>query len=195
MKKLFGEFKKFISRGNVMALAVGMIIGAAFTAIISAVVNGILKPLINLIPISETGLQTVLREAVVKDGEVVTEALILDWGAVISAVITFLLTALVLFFIIQAFNKAQSGLGKVKRGFLVLLKPEVRALRKEGKSWAEIRKIDAEMDAAKKAEEERKAEEAAKNAPEAVLVQIRDLLMKRESGLEATEQTEEQTKD
>ena len=195
MKKLFGEFKKFISRGNVMALAVGMIIGAAFTAIISAVVNGILKPLINLIPISETGLQTVLREAVVKDGEVVTEALILDWGAVISAVITFLLTALVLFFIIQAFNKAQSGLGKVKRGFLVLLKPEVRALRKEGKSWAEIRKIDAEMDAAKKAEEERKAEEAAKNAPEAVLVQIRDLLMKRESALEATEQTEEQTKD
>ena len=63
--KLLKEFKEFISRGNVMDLAVGMIIGAAFTAIITAVVNGILKPLINLIPLSETGLQTVLRPAVV----------------------------------------------------------------------------------------------------------------------------------
>ena len=91
MKKLLKEFKAFISRGNVMDLAVGMIIGAAFTAIISAVVNGILKPLINLIPIGETGLQTVLRQAVVaEDGTVLTEALILDWGGVISAVISVL---------------------------------------------------------------------------------------------------------
>ena len=101
MKKLFKEFKEFISRGNVMDLAVGMIIGAAFTAIITAVVTGILKPLINLIPIGETGLQTVLRHAVVDaEGNVITEALILDWGGVISAIITFLLTALVLFLII-----------------------------------------------------------------------------------------------
>ena len=105
MKKLFKEFKEFISRGNVMDLAVGMIIGAAFTAIITAVVNGILKPLINLIPLTETGLQTVLRPAVIDaEGNVLTEALILDWGSVISAVITFLLTALVLFVIVKAFN-------------------------------------------------------------------------------------------
>lgn len=120
MKKLFKEFKEFISRGNVMDLAVGMIIGAAFTAIITAVVNGILKPLINLIPISETGLQTVLREAVVdKSGNVVTEALILDWGAVISAIITFLLTALVLFIIVKAFNtmkkKAEEAKAKAEK--------------------------------------------------------------------------------
>lgn len=108
MKKLFREFKAFINRGNVMDLAVGMIIGAAFTAIITAVVNGILKPLINLIPISETGLQTVLRPAVLDaEGNVLTEALILDWGSVISAIITFILTALVLFIIIKAVNKAK----------------------------------------------------------------------------------------
>lgn len=184
MKKLFKEFKAFITRGNVMELAVGMIIGAAFTAIISAVVTGILKPLINLIPIGDTGLQTVLRNAVVdENGEVLTEALILDWGGVISAIITFLLTALVLFLIIKAFNKAQLGLGKVKRGFLVLLKPEVRALRKEGKSWAEIKEIDQKLDAEKKAAEEKAAAEAAAEAaandPATILKEIRDLLKEK----------------
>ena len=184
MKKFFAEFKKFISRGSVIDLAVGMIIGAAFTAIISAVVTGILKPLINLIPIGKTGLQTVLRNAVVdEEGNVLTEALILDWGGVISAIITFLLTALVLFLIIKAYNKAQSGLGKIKRGFLVLLKPEVRALRKEGKTWAEIKVIDQELAAEKKAEEEKAAAEAAAaaeaNSTEALLKEIRDLLKEK----------------
>ena len=66
MKKLFAEFKAFISKGNVIDLAVGMIIGSAFTAIVTAVVNGILTPLINWIPGADgTGaLQVVLREAV-----------------------------------------------------------------------------------------------------------------------------------
>ena len=50
MKKLWNEFKTFVSRGNVIDLAVGMIIGAAFTAIVNALVNSILKPLINWIP-------------------------------------------------------------------------------------------------------------------------------------------------
>ena len=108
MKKLINEFKAFVNRGSVLDLAVGMIIGAAFTAIITAVVNGILKPLINLIPLSDTGLQTVLRPAVLDEsGEVLTEALILDWGSVISAIITFFLTALVLFIIIKIVNKAK----------------------------------------------------------------------------------------
>ena len=186
MKKLIKEFKKFISRGNAMELAVGMIIGAAFTAIINAIVTGILKPLINLIPIGDTGLQTVLRSAVVdENGEVLTQALILDWGAVISAIITFLLTAVVLFMIIKAFNKAQLGLKKVKRGFLILLKPEVRALRREGKSWAEIREIDQRLDAEKKAADEKAAAEAAAEAkandPATILKEIRDLLKEKEN--------------
>ena len=183
MKKLIKEFKEFISRGNVMDLAVGMIIGAAFTAIITAVVNGILKPLINLIPLSETGLQTILRHAVVdEEGNILTEALILDWGAVISAIITFILTALVLFIIIKAYNKAQKGLGKVKKGFLVLLKPEVRALRKEGKSYAEIRAIDAEKAAAaaKAAAEAAEAEANKLSRSEELLTEILELLKKKE---------------
>ena len=184
MKKLLKEFKDFINRGSVMDLAVGMIIGAAFTAIISAIVTGILKPLINLIPVGETGLQTVLRNAVVDaDGNVVTEALILDWGGVISAIITFLLTALVLFIIIKAFNKMKSGLSKVKKGFLILTDPEIRALRKEGKTWAEIKVIDEEKSAAKAAAEEQAAKEAeaiaAANSTEGLLKEIRDILKEK----------------
>ncbi len=115
--KLLKEFKDFISRGSVLDLAVGMIIGAAFTAIITAVVNNILQPLINWIPINkETGLITVLRDPVfAEDGvTVVTEALVINWGAVISAVITFLLTALVLFVIVKAINTAKAGAAKIK---------------------------------------------------------------------------------
>lgn len=117
MRKLFDEFKKFINRGSVMYLAVGMIIGSAFTAIINSLVNSILKPLINWIPGADnTGaLQTVLREAVTDaDGNIVTEALILDWGAVISAIITFFCTAIVLFLIVKAFNKLKDAGSKIK---------------------------------------------------------------------------------
>lgn len=109
--KLLKEFKAFISKGNALDLAVGMVIGSAFTAIVTALVNGILKPLINAIPLGNTGtLQTVLKPAVVDDaGNIITQAIVLDWGAVISAIITFLLTAIVLFAIIKAINTAKNG--------------------------------------------------------------------------------------
>lgn len=114
--KIFNEFKKFISKGNVIDLAVGMIIGAAFTAIVTAIVTNIFTPLINLIPISDTGLQTVLREAVTdSNGNIITAALIIDWGAVISAVITFFITALILFFIVKGINTIREGGSKMKK--------------------------------------------------------------------------------
>ena len=118
MKKLFEEFKKFINRGSVMDLAVGMIIGSAFTAIVTALVNGILKPLINAIPgADDTGaLQTVLGNPVLDDaGNVIKEAVILDWGGVISAIITFFVTAIVLFLIVKIFNKAKDVAGETKK--------------------------------------------------------------------------------
>ena len=160
MKKLFKEFKEFINKGNVLDLAVGMIIGAAFTAIITAVVNGILKPLINLIPIGETGLQTVLRPAVVDEttNTVLVEALILDWGAVISAIITFLLTALVLFIIIKAINTAKRKAEEAKA------------------------KLEAEQAAAAEAEEETEPEPEPEPAPttEELLGKIIEILEKKE---------------
>ena len=109
--KLWQEFKAFINRGSVLDLAVGMIIGSAFTAIVNSLVKGILQPLINMIPLGQNGksLQVVLRDPVIDatTGAVVKEAVILDFGAVISAIVTFLLTALVLFLIVKAINKAR----------------------------------------------------------------------------------------
>lgn len=107
MKKFFKEFKEFITRGNVLDMAVGIIVGSAFTAIITALVANILTPLINWIPGADntSALQVVLRKAVLDEaGNVLTEALVIDFGAVISAVITFLITAFVLFIILKTIN-------------------------------------------------------------------------------------------
>mgnify|MGYP001024745850 FL=1 len=163
MKKLFAEFKAFISKGNVIDLAVGMIIGSAFTAIVTAVVNGILTPLINWIPGADgTGaLQVVLREAVTDEtGAVVTEALVIDFGAVISAVVTFLLTALILFIIVKAVSSAQKRQAKMREE---LKKAHEEKLRAEGKLPP--------------LEEQPEAEPAeVKPTTEELLEQIRDLL-------------------
>lgn len=110
------EFKKFIARGNVMDMAVGTIIGASFTAIVTALSNGILKPFINTILYYCFGgdsdalnkIYTILVPSY-KDVEGVkvldlTTSIYIDWGAFISAIINFLLVAFVLFIIIRTFN-------------------------------------------------------------------------------------------
>lgn len=152
MKKLWAEFKAFVSRGNVMDLAVGMIIGSAFTAIINSLVKNILTPLINAIPgTGSTGaLQTVLREAVTDEsGNIVTQALILDWGAVISAVFTFFCTAVVLFLIVKAFNKIRETGSKIK----VELKQAAKSSDKDGES-ADKESVVAEIESKEDAEAE-----------------------------------------
>ncbi len=124
MKKFFGEFKKFITRGNVMDMAVGVIVGSSFTAIVNALSNNILKPVINWIlamilgkdSLSElfTFLQRV--DSVDEAGNVVvdefgkavpdlTQSIYIDWGAFINAVINFFIIAFVLFCIVRTFNK------------------------------------------------------------------------------------------
>ena len=127
MKKFFKEFKEFINRGNVMDLAVGMIIGSAFTAIVTALTNGILKPLINWIIYLICGSQgtdamyTVLVPAYVINDEGVqvldtANAIFIDWGSFLSSIINLLLIALVLFLIINTINtvKMESEAAKQK---------------------------------------------------------------------------------
>lgn len=99
MKNLMKEFKEFISRGNVMDMAVGIIIGGAFTAIVTSLVNDIAMPLISIITggIDFTALCIALGE-----GE---DAATLNYGAFIAAMINFLLIALVVFIIVKAANK------------------------------------------------------------------------------------------
>ena len=98
MKAFMKEFKEFISKGNVMDLAVGVIIGGAFQAIVGSLVNDIIMPLLGII----TGGLDFSHLAIT-----VGEAQIL-YGSFISAIINFLLMALVLFLVIKALNKAKS---------------------------------------------------------------------------------------
>ncbi len=109
MKNLINDFKKFISKGNVLDMAVGVVIGSAFSAIISALVNGILYPLLSLLGTNETNAWvTVLREAQYDAaGNVIAKAVVIDWGAFVSAIVNFLLIALVLFTIVKFFALAR----------------------------------------------------------------------------------------
>ncbi|MBQ8597368.1 MAG: large conductance mechanosensitive channel protein MscL [Lachnospiraceae bacterium] len=99
MKAFIKEFKEFISRGNVMDMAVGVIIGGAFTAIVTSLVNDIMNPLLSLIT---GGLDFTAMCVVLGEGE---GAATLNYGAFIAAVINFLLTALVIFLLIKMLNK------------------------------------------------------------------------------------------
>lgn len=192
MKKFFGEFKKFIQRGNVIDLAVGVIIGGAFSAIVTALTNNILMPIINWVLLMITrgkglnSIYTYLDKKFVSDEfgnptDVIdlTNSIYIDWGAFITAIINFILIALVVFLIVKAINNLNEGAQKQKAKYAPLTKEEVRKLKSEGKSQAEIVAVAA----ARKAEEEeaarKAAEEAAANAPETeqqLLCEIRDLL-------------------
>ena len=108
MKKLIEEFKKFIIRGNVLDMAIGVVIATAFGKITSSLVNDLLMPFISWICGSRdmSALNIVLRPAEVVNGEMVNEAIIFGLGSFVGTVIDFLLIALVVFLILKAFNKA-----------------------------------------------------------------------------------------
>lgn len=99
MKKILDEFKKFISRGNVIDLAVGVIIGSAFTAIVNSLVNDIFMPFISLFTggLKFEELKCTLNNT---DGGATV-----NYGSFISAVINFLLIAIVVFILVKAINK------------------------------------------------------------------------------------------
>lgn len=106
MKKFFAEFKEFIMRGNVMDLAVAVIIGAAFGAIVTALCDKIITPLIQLIIGSIFGKSIDEMTSVLNVGPI-------EFGAFLSAVINFIIMALIIFLMIKAVNKAMA-IGKKK---------------------------------------------------------------------------------
>ncbi len=103
MKKFLTEFKEFINRGNVMDLAVAVIIGGAFTSIVTALTTSIINPLISLIAGGGAGVVSGL----------VIPGTDIDFGAFISACINFLIVALVVFLLVKAVNKAQETAEKL----------------------------------------------------------------------------------
>ena len=109
MKKLVNEFKDFIMRGNVLDMAIGVIIASAFGKITTSLVNDLLMPFIGWIIGARdmTALNIVVREAVTNEaGEVIKEGITLGFGTFVGTVIDFVLVAMVVFAIIKMFNKA-----------------------------------------------------------------------------------------
>ena len=106
----FKEFKEFALKGNVMDMAIGVIIGGAFGKIVTSLVNDILMPLVGALigNVNFTTLSATLRKAVVENGEVVKEAVTLNYGNFIQVTIDFLIVALCIFAVIKLINKASS---------------------------------------------------------------------------------------
>ena len=146
-KGFIAEFKEFISRGNVMDMAVGVIIATAFGKITTSLVNDVVMPAIGyfLGGTDLTQLNIVLQPEVLDEaGEVVTAAVTIGIGTFLSTIIDFILVALVVFIVIKVMNSA---------------KTKMEALRKK----------EAEEAAAEAAPPEPSAEEK-------LLMEIRDLL-------------------
>ena len=115
MGKFLEDFKAFALKGNVVDMAVGVIVGGAFTAIITALTGQILQPLINwLLAGTGAGLEaavTILKPAYVEGTDVIdlANSIYINWGAFITAVINFILVALILFCIVKAINSVRAG--------------------------------------------------------------------------------------
>ena len=111
VQSFFDEFKKFVTRGNVLDMSVGVIVGSAFTGIVNGLSNFILKPFINFLLAIILGkdalseLYTMLKPVYDEAGALILEECIyLDWGAFINAVINFFLIAFVLFCLVRMMN-------------------------------------------------------------------------------------------
>ncbi len=191
MKKFFREFKTFITRGNVMDMAVGVIIGGAFTAIVTALTNNIIRPFINWIVATIVGnpnepIYTILKEVRDSAGNIdLAASIYIDWGALIGAIINFILIAFILFLIIKTLNTFSENQKKLKDG-MNTQKQAVKKYKAEGLSRKEaIAKYKADLKAQEeaKAQAEAEAQEKARIAQEEkelantrLLEEIRDLL-------------------
>jgi len=189
--KFWQEFKAFIKRGNVVDMAVGVIIGTAFGAIVTALTNKIIMPLINLLLSAggADGLETAYTflKKVYTDGKIdLTKSIYIDWGAFITAILNFLIIAMVLFIILKVATRADSlfkdTIKDLSNKELKKERAEVRKLAKEQNRpfvtvWREHRKEKEDAEIAKKeAEEKEKKDADYRNSTEGLLKEIRDLL-------------------
>ena len=118
MKKFFADFKAFITKGNVIDMAVGVIIGGAFGKIVTSLVNDIITPLISILTgkVSLTELKWVINEAVLDEaGAVVTPELALTYGNFFQNIIDFLIIAISIFVVLRIMVSAQKKLEAMKK--------------------------------------------------------------------------------
>ena len=178
MKKFFGEFKKFITRGNIVDMAVGVIVGSSFTAIVNALSNNILKPIINWIlalilgadALSELYTPLKFVPKLAEDGTKILDengneimdlanSIYIDWGAFILAIINFLIIAFVLFCIVKAINTIRENSEEFENKMKKISKEDRRAMKAIGLKPS--KKCDVEAYLAQKEAEEAAAKAAA----------------------------------
>ena len=196
IKKLWDEFKKFISRGNVLDLAVAVVIGAAFTAIVTSLTNDIIMPLIN----SAVGdgdlssLCTVLKAVYLEDGSLdMANSLVINWGNFIQAIFDFILIALVIFAIVKIINTIRDAGSKLNKQAKreKELRKRAKKLVKQGVAEEEAR---AQAEAQLLAEEAPAPEEPAKPTVEELLTEIRNLLAANAKSENAADERKNDTK-
>lgn len=126
---MISEFKEFVSRGNVVDLAVGVVIGAAFGKIVSSLVDGLVMPTVGLLTggVKFSDLAVTLREAQIDAaGKEIAPALLLKYGAFLQTLIDFLLIALVIFLFLKAYNRVRTPAPAAATPEDVLLLREIR---------------------------------------------------------------------
>ena len=114
MKKFFEEFKAFAMRGNVLDMAVGVVIGGAFGKITTSLVNDIIMPLISMIigGVDFSAWKWVLKAAVVEGTEVIKPEIAVNFGNLVSVVLDFIIIAFAVFCMLKAINKMHDKISK-----------------------------------------------------------------------------------
>ncbi|MBE6705235.1 MAG: large-conductance mechanosensitive channel protein MscL [Ruminococcaceae bacterium] len=113
----FADFKKFISRGNVIDMAVGVVVGGAFSKIVTTFVSSIITPCISML----TGGGKVAGQVILKEAVPATEtaaeipAIILDYGALIQAIIDFIIIAFCIFIVVRVITKMREKAESLKK--------------------------------------------------------------------------------
>ena len=169
MKKFFSDFKKFISRGNILDMAVGVIVGNAFSAIVTAFTNKIIMPLINyLLALSggEDGLAsafTFLKKAYDSTGAIdLANSIYIDWGAFITAILNFFIIAFTLFVILKVAMKSSEIWTKTNnnRKITRITKADRKELKKRGIKLSNFKAVNEYKQEKMRLYEEKKKQEA-----------------------------------
>lgn len=186
LKSVWEEFKKFICRGNVVDLAVAVIIGAAFNAIVTSLTNDIIKPLINWVVGGHdgAGFVTMLKEVYTTDadGNAVLDmvnSIYIDWSAFLMKIIDFLVIAIVLFVIVKVYSGLKNAAERANQRRIKQTRKLIEKLKKDGLT-EEQAAVRAEKELAEAAAKQLPAGQPAPPKPtaEELLTEIRDLLKK-----------------
>lgn len=165
----WSDFKKFIAKGNIIDMAVGVVIGSAFSAIITNFVNGIINPLIGLLTgnVKLSELSVVLKDAVLAaDGTVETAALTLNYGLFLQKIVDFLIIAFCIFLAVRIIRK---------------VKTNIEITNEKIKALVEKDKVEATVEAEPAAEPAPAPVKTAQERIEEILLDIRDSLKSKEN--------------